>query len=48
MVRKAIAAGGNTYNQSLDHGFVYGDGFADLDGHIWEVIWMDPGTINQG
>src|SRR5437868_629919 len=35
MVRKAIAAGGRTYNQPQDHGFMYGHGFQDLDGHVW-------------
>lgn len=41
VVRKAIAAGGNTYNQPQDYGFMYGHGFQDLDGHIWELIYMD-------
>ena len=40
MVRKAVA-GGTTYNEPQDHGFMYGHGFQDLDGHIWEVMWMD-------
>jgi uncharacterized protein len=25
-----------------DHGFMYGWSFYDLDGHHWEVVWMDP------
>jgi predicted lactoylglutathione lyase len=48
MVRKAVAAGGTTYNEPQDHGFMYGHGFQDIDGHIWELIYMDPGAINQG
>ncbi|MEH2105140.1 VOC family protein [Nostoc sp.] len=48
MVGKAVAAGGTTYNQPQDHGFMYGHGFADLDGHIWEIIYMEPSAINQG
>jgi len=40
MVRKAVDAGGTTYNQPQDHGFMYGHGFQDLDGHIWELIYM--------
>jgi predicted lactoylglutathione lyase len=44
-VRKAVAAGGNTYNQPQDHDFMYAHGFQDLDGHIWEVLWMDPAAI---
>ena len=42
LVRKAIAAGGSAPNPVQDHGFMYGHGFEDLDGHIWEVMWMDP------
>ena len=40
MVRQAVDAGGTTYNQPQDHGFMYGHGFQDLDGHIWELINM--------
>jgi predicted lactoylglutathione lyase len=42
MVRKAVAAGGSTPNAPQDHGFMYGHGFQDLDGHIWELAYMDP------
>lgn len=42
MVRAAVAAGGRTYKEPEDHGFMYGHGFEDLDGHIWELIYMDP------
>ncbi|BAV64538.1 VOC family protein [Sphingobium cloacae] len=38
---KALAAGGTEPNPKQDHGFMYGRSFADLDGHIWEVAWMD-------
>lgn len=48
MVGKAVAAGGTTYNQPQDHGFMYGHGYQDLDGHIWELMWMDPSAVNQG
>jgi len=42
MVRNAVAAGGTSYNEPKDHGFMYGHGFQDLDGHIWELIYMEP------
>lgn len=42
MVRAAVAAGGTTYNQPQDHGFMYGHGFQDLDGHIWELVHLTP------
>lgn len=48
MVRKAVAAGGTTYNEPQDHGFMYGHGFQDLDGHIWELVYMEPGATCQG
>ena len=48
MVRKAVAAGGTTCSAPQDHGFMYGHGFQDLDGHIWEVFYMDPSAIHQG
>jgi uncharacterized protein len=42
LVRKALAAGGKAPNAPQDHGFMYGHGFEDLDGHLWELVWMDP------
>lgn len=47
IVRKAVAAGGSTYNEPQDHGFMYQHGFQDLDGHIWEFFYMDPNAIPQ-
>lgn len=41
LVRKAIAAGGTTYNEPQDYGFMYAHGFQDLDGHIWELVYME-------
>ncbi len=43
-VRKAVAAGGSTYSDPLDYGFMYGHGYQDIDGHIWELIFMEPGS----
>jgi predicted lactoylglutathione lyase len=42
LVKKALASGGTAPNAPQDHGFMYGHGFEDLDGHLWEVMWMDP------
>jgi uncharacterized protein len=36
-----MAAGGTTPNEPKDYGFMYQHGFADLDGHQWEVFYMD-------
>ena len=48
LVRKAVAAGGSSYKEPEDHGFMYGHGFQDPDGHIWELVYMEPGAANQG
>ena len=42
MVKTAVAAGGKHAMDPQDHGFMYGWSFYDLDGHHWEVLWMDP------
>jgi len=42
LVKKAIAAGGAAPMPAQDHGFMYGHGFEDLDGHLWELMHMDP------
>ena len=41
IVAKAVAAGGTAPRAPQDHGFMYGHGFEDLDGHIWELGYMD-------
>lgn len=41
-VRKAIAAGGTPSQEMQDYGFMYNHSFQDPDGHLWEVMWMDP------
>lgn len=48
MVSKAISAGGKTYNEAKDHGFMVQHGFQDLDGHIWEVFYMNSSYVQQG
>lgn len=40
LVAKAVAAGATTPRAPQDHGFMYGHGFEDLDGHIWELVYM--------
>lgn len=48
IVRQAVAAGGSTYSAPKDYGFMYSHGFQDPDGHIWEVMYMDPVAAEQG
>ncbi len=42
LVAKAVAAGGSIPREVQDYGFMYYHAFEDLDGHIWEPIYMDP------
>ena len=41
LVQKAVKAGGKTYNQPQVHDVMYAHGFQDLDGHIWELVYME-------
>lgn len=41
----AIANGGSHAMDAQDHGFMYSRAFYDLDGHHWEVVWMDPAAM---
>lgn len=41
LVDKAVELGGRAV-RTEDHGQMYGRSFADLDGHLWELMWMDP------
>ena len=49
VVAQAEAAGGESDpNATQDYGFMYGRSYADPDGHIWEVMWMDPAAVAAG
>jgi predicted lactoylglutathione lyase len=48
LVKKAIDAGGRHAMPAQDHGFMYAGSFYDLDGHHWEVLWMDPKAVELG
>lgn len=41
MLKKALEAGGTIYGEPEEQGWLYGGGFADLDGHRWNVLYMD-------
>ncbi|GAB2453540.1 extradiol dioxygenase [Hymenobacter qilianensis] len=45
MISKAVNAGGTITREPEDHGYMYGHGYQDLDGHLWEVMYMDPSTV---
>ncbi|KOX28750.1 hypothetical protein ADK67_11265 [Saccharothrix sp. NRRL B-16348] len=42
---KALASGGGFVKDAEDHGFMYGRSFEDLDGHVWNVFWMDESAV---
>jgi predicted lactoylglutathione lyase len=44
----AFAAGATAAKDPQDYGFMYGRSFHDLDGHLWEVMWMDPVAAEKG
>ncbi|WP_248927845.1 VOC family protein [Paenibacillus hamazuiensis] len=47
IVNKALSVGGSAAGDTQDHGFMYSRSFQDVDGHIWEVIYMDQSAIQQ-
>lgn len=42
VIAKAVAAGGRTPHPPEDHGFMYDQGFEDIDGHLWNLVWTAP------
>ena len=42
IVDTAVKAGGSETREPMDYGFMFGRAFDDLDGHTWEIVWMDP------
>ena len=45
LIAKAKSAGGTIYSEAQDHGWMYQHSFADLDGHQWELIYMDQSQL---
>ena len=44
IIARAVAAGGRTPHPPEDHGFMYDQGFEDIDGHLWNLVWVAPET----
>ena len=42
LIAKAAAGGARIPHPPEDHGFMYDQGFEDLDGHLWNLVWMAP------
>ncbi len=47
MINKAIESGGMESNAPQDHGWMYGRSFEDINGHLWEIIYMDESAIKK-
>lgn len=47
IIAKAVEAGGTLYAEPMDYGWMYSHSFSDLDGHQWEIIYMDPEGMPQ-
>jgi predicted lactoylglutathione lyase len=46
LAEKAFALGARRVNDPQDMGFMYSWAFEDLDGHLWDLFWMDPAHVN--
>ncbi|WP_251081406.1 VOC family protein [Frankia sp. Mgl5] len=44
----ALAAGGVEADGLEDYGFMRSRSFFDLDGHGWQIMWMDPAAVQKG
>jgi predicted lactoylglutathione lyase len=47
MMSKALGAGGSEPREKQDHGWMYGRSFEDVDGHLWEVFFMEDSAIQK-
>jgi predicted lactoylglutathione lyase len=47
MINKVIEAGGAESREPQDYGWMYGRGFQDINGHLWEIIYMDESAIKK-
>lgn len=47
MINKVIEAGGKEHRKPQDHGWMYGRSFEDINGHLWEVIYLDKNALKK-
>ncbi|WP_415647125.1 VOC family protein [Stackebrandtia soli] len=45
LVEAALASGGNRSKEPMSEGGMYSRSFSDPDGHLWEVVYMDPAAM---
>ena len=47
IINKVIEAGGKESREPQDYGWMYGRGSQDIDGHLWEIIYMDQSAVKK-
>jgi len=47
MINKAIEAGGIEPRKPQDHGWMYDRAFEDIDGHLWEITYMNKSSLKS-
>jgi predicted lactoylglutathione lyase len=47
MINKVLEAGGKESREAQDHGWMYGRSFEDINGHLWEVFYMDESALKN-
>ena len=47
LIQKALSAGAKEPAAAQDYGFMFSSSFEDLDGHVWEILWMDPAYVKK-
>ena len=47
VINMAVGSGGREHKEPQDHGWMYGRGFEDINGHLWEIIYMDESALKN-
>jgi predicted lactoylglutathione lyase len=47
MMEKVVNAGGKEARDPQDHGWMYGRSFEDINGHLWEIFYMDESAMKK-
>jgi len=47
MIQNVFEAGGKESREPQDHGWMYGRSFQDINGHLWEIIYMDEKALKN-
>jgi predicted lactoylglutathione lyase len=47
MMQHVFEAGGKESRKPQDHGWMYGRSFQDINGHLWEIIYMDEKALKN-